>query len=135
MDGVITIGKREAVDLLLAHHRWLRECETLALAHPNQVATGAARLPDHIKHWWVCGSNSRPPSWPRLLQLYRNPSEARTSCRSAAYGTPDVRGLDSRDVWTCPKTSYPSFAHPQACLYRDLPLLESLPSILLVCSA
>jgi len=79
MDGIINIGKREAIDLLLAHHLWLQKCETLALAHPNQVATGATGLPDHIKHWWVYGGNSRPPPWPRLLQLYRNPSEVRTS--------------------------------------------------------
>ena len=82
MDGMINIEKSQAVDLLLANHQWLREWETLALAHPNQVASGAARLPEHIKHWWTCGDNFRPPSWPRLLQLYRNPPEARTGYTS-----------------------------------------------------
>lgn len=78
MDGIINIDKSSASGLLLAYHQWLRDWETLALAHPNQVATGTAELPDHIKHWWVCGDNPHPPPWPRLLQVYRNPSEVGT---------------------------------------------------------
>jgi len=78
MDGIINFENSEAVDLLLAYHQWLRDRQTLALAHPNQVATGTAELPDHIKRWWACRDNSYPPSWPRLLQLYRNPTVVRT---------------------------------------------------------
>jgi hypothetical protein len=82
MEGTINIETSQAVDLLLAYRDWLREWEPLALAHPNQVATGAAELPDRTKHWWVCRGNSQPPSWRQLLQLYRNPPEVRACCIS-----------------------------------------------------